>query len=45
MFSTFHDGYTSDWSAPYKGKTTTCYAFYDNFAAYEGLNIRNQAGK
>jgi hypothetical protein len=45
LFNTFHGGHTSDWSPRLKGKPTTCYVFYDNFAAYKGLNIRKGPGK
>ena len=44
LFNTFHGGHSPDWTPRKDNKPATCFAFFDNFAAYEGLNIRKSIG-
>ncbi|MFK7788076.1 MAG: polysaccharide lyase [Phycisphaeraceae bacterium] len=46
LFSTFHGGHDPSWAPKDKnGNYITVYAYFDNFAVYEGLNIRRRPVK
>jgi hypothetical protein len=46
LFSTFHGGDSKSWAPKDKnGKYTDVYAYFDNFAVYEGLHVRKKPGK
>ncbi len=45
LFNTFHGGHSEDWAPKKNGKPVTCYAYFDNFAVYKGLHIRQSPGK
>lgn len=46
LFSTFHGGDSPSWAPKDKnGKYTDVYAYFDNFAVYEGVQIRRKPGE
>lgn len=45
LFSTFHGGDSKSWAPKDKnGKYIDVYAYFDNFAVYEGQNVREKPG-
>lgn len=45
LFSTFHGGSNPDWAPrDADGNYTTVHAIFDNFAVYEGVSVRQEAG-
>lgn len=42
LFSTFHGGHNPKNAPRVNGELATCYAYFDNFAAYRGLHVRKR---